>query len=603
VTAPAWLPGSTETAYALAKVTGAIAMSLAAVPVWFLARWICGPWWGLVAAGLTLLVPTYALSGALMLETVALPLFLLAALAIVRALEQPTAGRQALALGAIALAAAARFQGVLLLPILATAVLALAAVEGRSVRPWLPSLGGVAALAAAWAGFRVAQDDSLVPTLGVYEGHASASYEVGEVLRWAAANAGALVLATGVVPALAFVLLAVGRRRPRETETQGALTAYLAVTAASVAWLVGLAAFAAAWEPAGLKERYLFYAEPLLLVALPVWLAHGLPRARLVASASALVAVALVATLPLERILDARSFLGNAYGVFLLDELGGADIALLVATLSAAFAGAILVLAPAGWLRVGLPAAVAVALAAGSWLATDRVLERARGADSLAGLERPQFVDEALGDDARVVYLNATAFQPAESAYDEWVPYWLAELWNRSLRSTVGLGLREPAPIAQRTASLDWGTGRVPVDPEPRHVLTERRFRIVGEELASDGRFVLTRVTPPLRFATITENVDADGVGRGASFDVFDESIGYVTVTVESPEATAVNVQAGELDPEGNQPHFGALTAVADGRAEPGRPARVRIQVLRHPGRVDVRLSAGTARISFEPER
>ena len=134
-------------------------------------------------------------------------------------------------------------------------------------------------------------------------------------------------------------------------------------------------------------------------------------------------------------------------------------------------------------------------------------------------------------------------------------------------------------------------------------MLGDRRFRVVGEELAEKGRFVLTRIEPPLRLATAVENLAADGFGTSASYDVWDERIGYVTVVVESDEPTAVNVQAGELDPTSNQPHFGALTAVADGRAEPGRPARIRIQVLPKPGRVDVRVERGPVRIEFEPER
>ena len=101
-------------------------------------------------------------------------------------------------------------------------------------------------------------------------GPPAASYEAGEVLRWAAANAGAFVVATGVAPAIAFVLLALRRAVEAHLSRR-----YVAVTAASVAWLVGLAALAAAWEPVGLKERYAFYAEPLAPGR-----AAGLARAR-----------------------------------------------------------------------------------------------------------------------------------------------------------------------------------------------------------------------------------------------------------------------------------------------------------------------------------
>ena len=600
-TAPAWLAGSTATGYALAKVIGAVAMCLTALPVWFLARRLCGGWWALLASGLTLLLPTLALTGTLMLETVALPLFALAALAIARALERPTPRAQAFALGSIALASLARFQGLLLLPILATAVVLFALAERQSARQWLPALGGLAALAAFWIGLRTATGDALVPTLGVYEGHASASYAAGDVLRFAAANAGALVLATGVVPALALALLLVApRERLCGSEPQAALSAYVAVTAASVAWLVALAAAASAWEPLGLKERYAVYAEPLLLVALPVWLASGAPRRRLAGAVATLGVVALVATMPLERILGSASFLGNAYGLLLLDRLGGASTALTLATLAVGALAAAALLAPAASLRVALPAAAALLLAAGSWAAADRVHDRGHDAEA-AGAR--QWVDDAAGADAHVLYLNTTAYQretARDTPYDRWLPYWETELRNRSLRGTVNLGLAEPAPIAQRTGVVTWTTGAIAVEPQPEYVLTDRRFRIRGEELADDGRFVLTRVELPLRLATVEENVGPDGTASlGAGLDVYDPAVGAVEVTVVAPERTEVELVAADLATAGNTPQLGAMTALVRGTSTAGRPARLRIAVLRAPARIDVRMSRGPTTVRF----
>ena len=592
-TALAWLPSSAGTGYALAKAVGAVAICLTAVPVWFLARRLCGGWWALLAAGLTLLVPTLALSGALMLETVALPLFALAALAIARALEEPRPRAQALALGAIALASLSRFQGLLLLPILVTAVALFWLLERRSVRPWLPAFGGLAAVALIWVVVRVAGDDRLVPTLGVYEGHASATYDAGDVLRFAAANAGALVLATGVAPALAFALLLIGPRR------DAPLAAYLAVTAAGIAWLVALAAFAEAWEPVGIKERYAVYAEPLLLVALPVWLARGAPRRLVSGGVAALAVVALVATMPLERILAAASFLGNAYGLLLLDELGGASTALALATVAAAALAGAMLLLPRRVLRIGLPVAVGLLLAAGSAVAADRIHDRA------AGIATSQWIDDAVGADADVRYLNTTAYQRETATgtpYDRWLPYWETEVRNRSLRGTIGLGSREPAPIAQREGSVVWTTGRVETSPVPPYVLTDRRFRVRGEELARHGRFVLTRVEPPLRLATVEENVGPDGEANlGASYDVYDPDVGAVDVTVTAPQPTQVEVVAAHLATAGNTPQLGAMTALARGTAGPGRPARLRIQLLEAPARVDVRMSKAPTTVRFEP--
>jgi hypothetical protein len=608
-TALAWLPSSTETGYALAKLAGTVWMCLTAVPVWLLARRSAGPRWALLAAGLTLLLPVLALTGTLMLETVALPLFVLAAWAIAAALERPTAARQLAALGAIALASLARFQGLLLLPILATAIVLFAVIERRGARAWLPSVAGIAGVAAVWAGVRLTGGDPLVPTLGVYEGHAAAEYEPGEVLRWTFATLGALVLATGVAPALALVLLAVervrARRAPSNSPLQSPLSAYLAVTIASVAWLTALAAVAAAWEPDGLKERYAVYAEPLVVGALPIWLARGAPRPRVAAGLAALGTVALVAALPVGRILDAPSFLGNAYGLLLLDRLGGAGGAAALATLAAAALAAAMTLAPARALRTAVPAAVAALLVAGSSVATDTVLDRARGADAFAPEPR-RFADDAIGGEPRALYLNATAFRPETGrgrSYEQWLPYWQAELWNRSLAGTANLGLAEPAPIAQRPARVDWPTGRIELDgPAPPYVLTDRRMSVRGRPVASAGPFVLVRVNVPLRLATFEEGIDADGytVG-GAAFDVYDERVGAVDVVVEADAPTDVEVVSGDLVTQGATPALGPLRALARGRADSGSPARVRVAAFREPARVEVRLSRTPARVRFVP--
>ena len=88
-----------------------------------------------------------------------------------------------------------------------------------------------------------------------------------------------------------------------------AVCAYVAVTIAATAWLLAFASFSANWEPLGLKERYTFYVEPVVLMALPLWLCRGAFRGRLGSSLIALGLTALVVTLPLERILAAPALI------------------------------------------------------------------------------------------------------------------------------------------------------------------------------------------------------------------------------------------------------------------------------------------------------
>src|SRR5262249_4378713 len=89
------------TAYAAGKWGNGLLMSLAAVPVFLLARRVLSSVLALLATFLTLLIPSMAYTGLLLTENAFYPLFLLALLAIVRVLEHPTAGRQLAALAAI----------------------------------------------------------------------------------------------------------------------------------------------------------------------------------------------------------------------------------------------------------------------------------------------------------------------------------------------------------------------------------------------------------------------------------------------------------------------------------------------------------------------
>src|SRR5216117_862993 len=89
-------------------------MSAAAVPTYLIARRLLDRRPALVAAGLALLVPSTVYTTKVMTESLAYPCFLLAVLAILRALEQPSARRQLLALAGIAVASLARAEMVVL---------------------------------------------------------------------------------------------------------------------------------------------------------------------------------------------------------------------------------------------------------------------------------------------------------------------------------------------------------------------------------------------------------------------------------------------------------------------------------------------------------
>ena len=121
VISPAWWANSMSTTYGIAKAINAVVMALAVIPVYVWASRLTSRRYALVAAALLLLIPSYYYTAMLMTENVFLTTFALASLAVGLALERPTILRQLLALGAIGLVIAARFQGVVFVLIYATA--------------------------------------------------------------------------------------------------------------------------------------------------------------------------------------------------------------------------------------------------------------------------------------------------------------------------------------------------------------------------------------------------------------------------------------------------------------------------------------------------
>src|SRR5436305_5512289 len=111
-----------STTYGLAKAINAVLMTATVVPLYFWARRLVSPLYGLVAVALVLLMPSLTYSGMLMTENAFLPAFVLAAFAMALALERPNFWRQVFAFATILLATAVRYQGLVLLLVLPTAI-------------------------------------------------------------------------------------------------------------------------------------------------------------------------------------------------------------------------------------------------------------------------------------------------------------------------------------------------------------------------------------------------------------------------------------------------------------------------------------------------
>jgi hypothetical protein len=527
---PAWLADPVPTAYAIAKSLNAVLMSLAAVPYYLWARKLTPRPHALAALGLFLLLPAFVYTDEIMTESAAFPAILLALFAIACALERPTVLRQLLIVAAIVLACAARLQALVLFAALPTAIVLKGLLDARaaaaerpalvilqSLRRFSWALGLILAGGLAYLVVKTAQGASLGAVLGAYQGTES-GYSRNGVARWFVFHLAELPFSVGIVPVCALIVLfgLAVRRRAVTTESE---RAFLAVAVGASLWMIlQVAAFASQFS-LRIEERNLIYLGPLFLLALMVWIAKGLPRPPTLTGAAALVPPVLLVSLPLESLLNvsvksdtfafvpllrlAPSLNGGTYDLRILLALGaiGATLAFLVL--------------PKRWAAWVLPAGVGLFLAMTSYTVFGSARFQAVAARAAPATADVNWIDDRLGIDAKVVFVNDQGLDGDPHAL------WQTEFWNRSVHPV--LNLAAPQDVLGQTASIDPGTGRiVAVEPDvardagtAEYAVAPVTLDLAGRALAHTGRLVLYRVDQPLRLARATSGIYADGWTAG----------------------------------------------------------------------------------------
>lgn len=539
--APAWLVHKMSTVYGLAKAINAMLVSLTAVPVYLWARRVVSSWWALLAAGLVLLLTGLVLSGMLMSENAALPAFTFALFAIGVAVERPTLWKQGLVLIALAVAYEARTQGLVFLAILPTAVLLWFLLEVRAGTPRRDALRELrryvplaTVLATGALAYLARSGFSLASAVGFYRSVATTQYDPPSVLLWTARHAGEAVLAVGVAPACAFLLvslIAVIRGLPRPEER-----AFVATAAAAVFWfLVQAGAYASAFNH-GISERYSLYALPPLLIAFVVCLASGLSRPRVE------TAVAVISTLSLASLIFFADFVRSGgffeRGVFATltlhfftripeqvpGGLTGARIILFVLAAGAALAFAA---APAWFVRPVLPAGIAVFLVLASHSAYGKLASGTRNWANATGPIR-SWIDAQVGTSAGTAGFLYVA-NPSPSASSLVLAH--TEFWNRSIGNGYRLGSSQLCPLPVSPLHVDDRTGAL-LDlhgaelDDQRYLVTDRGIAIAGKLVASGGPVVqplaIYKPAHPVRLASHLVGVYSDGwTGSDALFSQY----------------------------------------------------------------------------------
>ncbi|MDX6483150.1 MAG: Dolichyl-phosphate-mannose-protein mannosyltransferase, partial [Gaiellaceae bacterium] len=269
---PFWIFGDPELAYRLTQGLHALAMSLAAVPMYLLCRRLgLGKWFALGAGLFTVVSPDLFYVSFVLAEPIAYPLALAAIYLAVRVLDEPTRRTQVALVAACGLATFARIQYVVL-P--AAFVLAALVVERGGVRRIVSrlrlSLGLLAAPALLVLGLGPGR------VLGYYSGISRLQTDPGRIAHWLAtdsmllAYASGCVLVPGALVGLAFALV-----RPAAPVER----AFAAVAAAVGAGLLAETALYAsnAQNLAHFQERYLLCLIPLFAPAFGLYLKRGAP--------------------------------------------------------------------------------------------------------------------------------------------------------------------------------------------------------------------------------------------------------------------------------------------------------------------------------------
>jgi hypothetical protein len=524
VISPAWHFEPMSTVYGVAKGINVVVMTFAVVPIFLWARRLVSPVYATVAAALTLALPAFVYTDALMTENVFFPAFVLALYALALVLERPTLLSQLAMLCTFGLAVAIRVQAIALVPVFLTALVLKVLLDLRSsgralalrpaaaaARAQAPALVVILAAAAGYTLWKVAQGVSVTTGLGAYAGASSNIYSARDALRWVVYHFAELSLLVGVIPASAFIVL-FGMACANRSGFQPAEQAFLATTAAGIVWLVIEVGVFASHFSLRIEERNMFGVAPLVLLALVLWLYRGMPRPPSLTAVAALVPAGLLLTLPLDSLLN-LSIVSDTFGLIpfwrLATRLSGGvnDVRLVLAagTLAAGIAFAVVPRRIAAPLMVG---AVAAFLIGSSYSVFGAVQGFAQATDGLTATTNRSWIDDAVPANERAAFLFGGAADPfAESKI-----LWETEFWNRRLSSVYNFGQSEVVSLPHLEASADPGTGRITVagSTAPQYVVAPPALELVGRKVAATPSLVLYRIRRPLRLGATVGGIFPD---------------------------------------------------------------------------------------------
>jgi hypothetical protein len=537
----------TALGYALLKPLQALVMSLAAVPAYLWARTLMPRRWALAAAALSLTVPGLAYSGLIMTEVAFYPIATLALWWIARALARPSRANQALAVAGILLASATRLQAVALAPILATALLLLAACERRPrliARFW-PALGALALAGAGWMAWRLTGGGPASRLLAGYQAAGEHPYSLSGIVLYSRWHLADVLLMTGVVPLCAVAVL-LGRALAGR-EGSASARAYVAVAATSTAWIVVEVGVFASGQIGRLAERDLLGLVPMLFVGLCLWLSRGAPRPRLTSMLVGASALGLLLALPMGRLVSFPA-IPDAFTLIPFYRLQvrwpAVDLQLVADLLAAAGVAAFL-----AWPRRhawALVALIGLVYSAASFSAGRTVAAQATTVRRSTLGATPDWIDRATPRPVAFLYSGEALYTTV----------WENLFWNRRIERVYALepahvfGLdpeQQPAVSPLPSGRLLLADGGRPVSADD--VVAPAQVQLDGQQLtyAYGPALVLWRARSPLQLSSWRKvTLRPDRSLEQLDFVVYACRGGVLYLRAFSPVQQQVQVRIGE---------------------------------------------------------
>ncbi len=552
------LPEAVRVAHGLNGVLFASAL----VPTYLLARELALSRFATIASALfAVAIPWTVIGGFVMTEAAAYPASLLAALTIHRAVVLPSLRRDALALGAIALATLARPQ---LAALGVVFVLAAAAQEARHGRwrdhlaLWIVAALAVAVVALGGAGVT----GSYAP---VFEQGNLVSFDA---LRSAVVHLDVTSIALGIVPLLlggGWGLVAL----VRGAEPQRLAFAALVVAAVTVLALESGSVVTRFGLGLDVKDRYFFYVAPLLFLATACALDD--PRPRLVAIGVLVLTALFVLTVGLHDFapvfgvnVDSPASATHEALVRYGNDLGLAPADMLA--IGSGIAGGVLFVVLRRWpspqfgaLVLGAVLAFAVAESAYTW---NRLFESSGPSGRALTTATPatlSWIDRA----APSGNVGMLAYSVGEEWYPSAVTWWDVEFWNARVDRGYLLGpyfTYTPETFPRARLRVDPRTGRIADGDAPDYVVRttlDARMGPAGAAVSASGDLELVDLEVPFRAAWMTFGLDPDGwtrPERKAVLRVFGPA-GETTVKasistpdVEAPRTASVGPASATLE-------------------------------------------------------